>query len=379
MHSFLLFLERHGIHTFLAATFYAAVPEPERLALRAARIVRDTVPATTLPCGESDCARAVVESRRGRLTAVCTREPPACVAVDVTRADLDQIALSLDPLLEVVRRIARAEPADRHSRTPDAILAGVQRGDSAKARDVWLALRPWAPRFRTWLASLDRAPRPSLVLVPTDATLDADITARHGAGAYVELDALSASWALRNGRIAGVRRLRVAAPPPDDEDDAPSHARAPRSLSDDAARTRARSHASPTPRPPRATRWRDVDIFLVDATTVLVRVGDRTQRLTHTDLGLASNRNRKPKKTWELLVVLCAGAGTFKWRRFGTFANASKIVSDLRREMSRAFGIKDDPFESFSYTEQWRTKFRAHPRLPGQLRDEDDAGENDSA
>jgi hypothetical protein len=295
---------------------------------------------------------------------VCTRDPPACIAVDVARADVAQVALSLEPLLAVVRRIARADEPDRRVESQDAVLAGVQRGDSARARDVWLALRPWSPRFRAWLASLDRAPRASLVLVPTDATLDADIAARHGAGAYVELDALSASWALRNGRIAGVRRLRVAAPP---VDDAPPPARTPAT----------RAHAPSAPRPPRATRWRDVEIFLVDATTVLVRVADRTQRLTHIDLGMASNRNRKPKKTWELLVVLCAGAGTFKWRRFGTFANASKIVSDLRREMSRAFGIKDDPFETFSYTEQWRAKFRAQPSAPGQAREDEDAEEDD--
>jgi len=339
--SFFSFLERHGAATVPVTELERAVGDPNvRDLLRREGIVRDAPRAKGWPCGKGTCERAVVERRGGKLVAVCTREPPACEMVEVTAADLAQVTISLDALVLVARRVTRADAPEGRVTAAAATFVGTS--SDGHGAEVWLATSPWAPAFRAWLAKRERAAVATRVLVPTRAMLDDDDLGRRTSTSRVTIEALADTWTVRGGKIAATRVLRVVPGEP----------------------------AAPEPRRkagvriPHATRWRDYDIHAIDAETILVRAGGEAQRFTHVDLDMAGRKNRKPKKAWALLLLVCEGGGMFRWKNLGSFGNARKIVSELRVLLKKKFGIADDPFEPFSYEDQWRAKFRAWPDPP---------------
>ena len=115
---------------------------------------------------------------------------------------------------------------------------------------------------------------------------------------------------------------------------------------------------SPALRSLSAKTWREVKIKLVDGETILVDIAGNYQRLTYVDLGLAGTRNRKPVKAWALLRACCE-ARDVPLERLRRVREREAIVTRLRRAMCTAFGMDDDPFEKFSYKDQWRTRFKA--------------------
>jgi hypothetical protein len=351
LRAFFAFVEKHGENEVPADDLARALARDGDAALAALLeegIVRGAGLAKSWSCEEVGCdGRLVVASENGAFLALCTREPVACETLTLAREELAQQRVSMDALLAVVRRELRidrsarpASPSDGGVRQP----AWLGEQGTASPRDVFwtLAPNPWA--LAPFFAAREHAPRPTLLLVPTLASVDPELVVVHAAGAKVEIDALAEALGVRDGRIVALRRLRAA----------PSRA------ATDAPPAPAPSPSSHFPLVPRARAWNQVRIVALDRETVLVTVGRRTQKLTYIDLGMGHKLSRKPRKTFLLLLAICAGGGTFRWSQFSRrFGTVKELVSELRKALCAAFGIEDDPFHGFSYRDQWRAKFVA--------------------
>ena len=112
-----------------------------------------------------------------------------------------------------------------------------------------------------------------------------------------------------------------------------------------------------------ATSFDQLRVTAVDGHTVRIGCGRRAVRRTYRDLGLHSAMTREPTKKWAILLEVCAGHGTFRWRDFGEFHAVSQAVSVLRRRLRDAFGLDDDPFHGFD--NGWRARFFASSEIGG--------------
>jgi hypothetical protein len=63
------------------------------------------------------------------------------------------------------------------------------------------------------------------------------------------------------------------------------------------------------------------------------------------------------------VLAICAGHGTFRWKRFGTYKTAKNGVSIVRKLLKAAFGLDEDPFHEFTVAEGWRAKFFASSQI----------------
>ena len=100
-------------------------------------------------------------------------------------------------------------------------------------------------------------------------------------------------------------------------------------------------------------------MYRIDGHTVSFRAHGKGTRRTYLDLGMASAKSREPTKSWELLLVLCEGGGTFRWKDLGSHAVVKQRVVTLRKELRALFGLEDDPFEPFDMRDGWKARFVA--------------------
>jgi hypothetical protein len=342
-------------------------------ALRAAGILRPASRARTRPCDDPTkrCFRNVRPAAPPSpfpFTAICNAARPGCSALDVTLADVAQEELSVPDLLRAVRALYGVDGRGLSlPSTLDAspVMLGWQ--ETARGeREVRLAVQK---DFSLRAALSGR--RRGLVLVPTARAVTGEWRARHNAGAFIELDVLEESLIVRDGRLAR-RGLDAHAP------DAPVVPEDARSGPAPRANAHPQNEARLADPPPRmavtrapqaqsilgAKKWTDVRISLVDPLTVRIDVPGRSCRRTHIDLGMAHARTREPTRVWELLVAMCEGSGSFRWKQFGDFQAAAKIVSRLRASMRAIFGIPGSPFYPYRAIDAWRARFDARPELP---------------
>jgi hypothetical protein len=106
-----------------------------------------------------------------------------------------------------------------------------------------------------------------------------------------------------------------------------------------------------------ARAWGDLRITVVDGHTLRITCGRTSIRRTYRDLGLHAENSREPTRKWAMLLALCAGHGTFRWRDFGEFRAVSQAMSVLRGKLKRAFGLEEDPFGE--YANGWKARFFA--------------------
>jgi hypothetical protein len=328
-------VEQKGAGPMLASEL--AFSAEEEAALRAEGIVGDAALAERWECGEIGCARLVVQMEDG-FVAVCTRESDLCETVELSREELRRVHVSLAALLEVVRRELRIVPPQRAASEATGPLHLGEQGTSSP-RDVFLELHPRPASLAPFLALREHAPRATLVLVPALASLASEVVVGHATGAKVEIDALGEALAVRGGKIRAAPRLRSA--------------RAP------IAAVALVTGAPPATLVPRARQWAHLTILAIDKHTVLVKVGWRRQRLTYVDVGFAAKNSRQPTTQWLMLLAICAGHGEFKWQEFGSFGTAKTEVTRLRKRLSAAFGVDENPFHPFSYAQGWRARFQA--------------------
>jgi hypothetical protein len=226
----------------------------------------------------------------------------------------------------------------------EPLLLGAERA-SSPARDVFLALRPRDDSFPLFLALRERAARPALVLVPTSRAVTADLATRFAPGAHVEIEILEDTLVVRDGAIARVPPLRLV------------------KLTEDPATSTPANPARTIAAEIGATSWAEIKITVIDGHTLRIQKGQRAIRRTYIDLGLASKGNREPTRKWALLLAICAGHGTFRWKTFGTFDAAKNTIAILRKALRETFGIEDDPFHEFTFAFGWKAKFHASSEI----------------
>jgi hypothetical protein len=342
-------------------------------ALRAARLVKDGPPLRTWPCDHRSkrCAREVLASESGKpaaggarparsgkpFVAVCEgscEEEDRCVDVDLDASDLAQAKLDVRQVVSAIRSAYRVEGTAPTWGTsapipPDPVCLGEERVES-RTRDVFLALRPNRALLAAFLEARERAARGTLVLVPTARALGAEVGTRNAAGAHVEVEVLADAIAVRGGKVTRTSRLRLveAAPPAPEE---PKPLRKPRvhvtgGLAAEIG----------------AATWRDVKITAIDGHTLRIQCGKVTIRRTYIDLGFGG-ANREPLEKWRLVMAICAGHGSFRWKQFGEFTTAKNAVSVVQRLLKKAFGLPDNPIHRYRGGLAWQAKFFASSEI----------------
>jgi hypothetical protein len=346
------FLEHVGRGApFVASKDLAAQVGAEELAaLRAAGILRPASPLTVVPCDArgGQCFRNVTREGMG----VCRDGKRSCPDVKVDPADIAQEEISPSDLVRALRVVYGAEP--RGLPTAGAFLndrpvsVGWLPGDKPE-RQVVLATTIDA--VRNALAH----GRPMLVLAPTARIVTPALRAQHGPTAWSRVEVLAETLVARGQKLA---RQDVEGPPPS------TRTRAPASSRTEAVKGRTKGLPAPVVRIEGAKKWRDVQLYLVDGHTLRVDVARESRRCTYVDFGLAHAKNRRPLKEWQLLVAVCEGGGSFKWRPFGDHTAVQKVVSRLRARLKSIFGLRESPFAQFSFHHGWRPYFRAYPEPP---------------
>ncbi len=206
-------------------------------------------------------------------------------------------------------------------------------------------------------------PRRTLFLLPTARLLTPELRAKHAPGSFLVIDVLEESLTVRDRRLA---RAHVRAP---SAPDLSLLSPAPPSLAPAPTPSPALSPApapAPVPSPlaiPGASRWNEIRISLVDATTVRIDLPGVSVRRTYVDLGMAHRKNRQPRRVWELLVELCDGHGIFLSTRFGSSDATKKLVSRLGGELAAIFGLSDSAFHPYRPSEGWQARFQASPSI----------------
>ncbi len=337
-------VEDFGATTVLARDVDASLTRAERDVLGASGVLRDAPPAKTLPCEEhGDCAREVrANAPRAKLprVAVCTREPPGCAARDVTHEEIAQRAIDVDALVHILATVSgievvRAVRTDARVRPGDPQRLGRMGGDAAC--ELFFVRRPDETALAAFLAARDRAGAATRVLVPTARRVSPAILARG------DVVALSDALAVERGVLA----LRGVA-------------RAPhlRLVAGRAAK------ASATTTMPAIASWDDVAFAMIDNHTVRVRTADAAARRTYHDFGMASDRNRKPKRAWTLFIGFCENNGVFKGKGMGSVDVVTRLVSTLRADLKRVFAIDESPIADYAGSVGWVARFRVEDENP---------------
>ncbi len=291
--------------------------------------------ADTYPCpsGGKSCPRVIVPVPRNKArpyVAVCG-DRRSCVSVPLTEEQTLLHALNRRAWVDLLRRVFRLDGTISYDMPGRFGLWSI---GQAHGREVFLSEKPDAHDLLQFVLAREAMPRPTRVLVPTATRLDAFLAQRCGVGHRVEIAVLEDELAIAGGQM----EVRAQA--------APAMAEHGRAVSQRVFPLS--SEAS----------WRDLRVYRVDGHTVSVRSGGMHKRLTYIDLGMASEKNREPTRAWELLMALCEGGGTLRWR--GDAVTVKRQVSTLRAHLKDAFGLEGDPFAPYAKG-GWRSQFAAYP------------------
>jgi hypothetical protein len=208
MRAFLQLLQRDRepvLHTAMFAELIGG--EIFAVLIHAGVLVRSD-PADSYPCGGPDgdgCPRRVVENPGNPehpYIAVCGREPPGCLDVLLTEADLEQTAVSVAGLVRWLRKLFDIQGTFDLSDTafPDILTLGQAQWGGIN-RDVFLAFAPSTPAFPTFLALRKKARQGTLVLASTRRWVPTSLSDLHGPGDRVELLFLEDALKIRDRSI----------------------------------------------------------------------------------------------------------------------------------------------------------------------------------
>lgn len=321
------------LHTHL---FPDAIGEDAYALLCREGVLEPAGQAETYPCPGSgrSCPRVVVPVPRNKakpFIAVCG-DRRGCVSVPLTEEQTHVHALNRRAWVALLRSAYALDGPISYD-VPGAF--GLWSIGQARGRDVLLAEKPDGHDLLSIVLARECLPRRTRVLVPTATRVDDFLVARCRPGHHVELAILEDELGIANGELV-VRSDEAIAVDPEP----------PRVV-------RSRSVALPP-----STSWRDLRVYRVDGHTLSVRAPGVHRRLTYIDLGMASEKSREPTKAWELLMALCEGGGTLRWR--GDAVAVKRQVSTLRAQLKESFGLDDDPFAPYAKG-GWRSQFAAYP------------------
>jgi hypothetical protein len=208
MRAFLRLLQRDREPVLHTAMFAEQIGGETFDALKCAGVLVRADPADWYPCGGPDgdgCPRRVVENPGNPehpYIAICGREPPGCLDVPLTEADLEQTAVSVAGLVRWLRELFDIRGTFELSDTvfPDVLTLGQAEWDGLN-RDVFLAFAPSTPAFPTFLALRKKARQGTLVLAPTRRCVPTSLSDLYSPGDRVELLFLEDALKNQNGAI----------------------------------------------------------------------------------------------------------------------------------------------------------------------------------
>lgn len=208
MRAFLRLLQQDREPVLHTAMFAEQIGGETFDALKRSGVLVRADPADWYPCGGPDgdgCPRRVVENPGNPehpYIAVCGREPPGCLDVPLTEANLEQTAVSVAGLARWLRELFDIQGTFELTDTvfPDVLTLGQAQWGGIN-RDVFLAFAPLNPAFPTFLALRKKASQGTLVLVPTRLWVPTSLSDLHGPGDRVELLFLEDVLENQNGAI----------------------------------------------------------------------------------------------------------------------------------------------------------------------------------
>lgn len=291
--------------------------------------------ADTYPCPGSgkSCPRVVVPVPRNQtkpFVAVCG-DRRSCVSLPLTDEETQLHALNRRAWVALVRRTYALDGAISYD-LPGAF--GLWSIGQTRGRDVFLAEKPDGHDLLQFVLAREGMARRARVLVPTATRVDPFVLQRCRMAQHVEIALMDDELAIDSGELVLRSGSETTTPAP------------------------VRVVRTPVFPLPTGATWRDLRIYRVDGHTVSVRGAGVHKRLSYVDLGMASAKNREPTRAWELLMALCEGHGTLRWR--GDAVAVKRQVSTLRAQLKAAFGIEDDPFAPYGKG-GWRSQFAAYP------------------
>ena len=107
-----------------------------------------------------------------------------------------------------------------------------------------------------------------------------------------------------------------------------------------------------------ATKWSQIKITAVDGHTLRIQCGKISVRRTYIDLGFGG-KNREPIEKWKILIAICEGHGSFRWKQFGAFGAVRNAVYVVQTKLKHAFGLADNPIRPYDGALAWQAKFFA--------------------
>lgn len=110
---------------------------------------------------------------------------------------------------------------------------------------------------------------------------------------------------------------------------------------------------------PADASWCDVRMRFLDGETVTVTVGEEVVTLNYTQLGMASRRNGRPTRQWELLRIFAAGYGQFDWSNRQADRRHQKQKELLSKRLRAFFRIDGEPIRAAG--NGWQTRFSIQP------------------
>lgn len=112
---------------------------------------------------------------------------------------------------------------------------------------------------------------------------------------------------------------------------------------------------------PSETTWYEVRLRFIDRETLSIRARDVTRIRLYSDMGMASRKNRRPTKQWELLREFARKYGTLTWGDAGASRSNQKQREELSAKLRAFFRIDGDPIEYDPEIKGWRTRFALEP------------------
>lgn len=108
---------------------------------------------------------------------------------------------------------------------------------------------------------------------------------------------------------------------------------------------------------PAGATWSDVTLRFLDGHTVHVKVAGTVEECDCVRMGMASRRNRRPTKQWQLLARFAASDGVISWKKGNADHRLQKQKELLAQHLRTFFGIDGEPIALVG--KDWHCRFRA--------------------
>lgn len=311
---------RHDWKDSLGGSFGAAEPVLKATGMAAK--------AVTCPHHSGDdCPRRVIRNPDGGFRAVCDNSPAQCDALDLAHEDV--VVLAPDKA-ELTKRIGTALSLSAARKT-DAKSPIWHLGDRVAANGakvpVYFAIvgaedADKTSIFEPVIAGL----QPSLLLVPTAATLSAEQSGYLAKSSVIARPVSEMIAVAKNGTFSATPLAQQL-------------------LGDMESNATARTSKAPR----RAwqlqpgTEWPKVTIRFVAEAAINVKCGKDVRRFEPDDLGMKDGRNGEPSSLWELLRLFAAAGGFMAHRSAKGRGSLEKKKQLLCTRLNEAFGMEGEP------------------------------------